>query len=129
MELNKREQYLWTQKPEVQKIYTTNEIALLLNTSAAIVRNIVGYYNIPHSIAPTGNSRAAYYSYDTMRIIKQYYEAIQNRADAHQKALLRKKLNEEENEAEENDHPLVTDKRFLKLSYFPDVIPECFKES
>lgn len=26
-------------------------------------------------------------------------------------------------------HPLVKDDRFFKLSYFPDVVPNCFKES
>ncbi len=26
-------------------------------------------------------------------------------------------------------HPLVTDDRFFKTSFFPDVVPECFKES
>ena len=37
-------------------------------------------------------------------------------------------------EAEENGaddasaHPLVTDKRWLKLNEWPDVIPDCFKE-
>jgi hypothetical protein len=31
-------------------------------------------------------------------------------------------------EASEIEHPLVTDKRFLKLSYFPETTPSCFEE-
>lgn len=27
-----------------------------------------------------------------------------------------------------NDHPLVTDERCLKTNWFPDVVPECFKD-
>lgn len=34
---------------------------------------------------------------------------------------------EEETDGAEK-HPLVKDKRFLSLSYFPNVIPDCFKE-
>lgn len=30
--------------------------------------------------------------------------------------------------ADAAEHPLVTDPRFLKLSYFPDVTPACFSE-
>ena len=39
-----------------------------------------------------------------------------------------KKLVEEEKQTSEGTHPLVTDKRFLQLSYFPDVTPKCFEE-
>ena len=36
---------------------------------------------------------------------------------------------EEENGADDaSAHPLVTDKRWLKLNEWPDVIPDCFKE-
>jgi hypothetical protein len=26
-------------------------------------------------------------------------------------------------------HPLVKDERYFKTSYFPDTVPECFKEN
>ena len=41
-------------------------------------------------------------------------------------AFARGNLEEETDGAEK--HPLVKDKRFLSLSYFPNVIPDCFKE-
>jgi hypothetical protein len=31
-------------------------------------------------------------------------------------------------EAAQAEHPLVTDPRCLKFSYWPDVVPDCFKE-
>ena len=34
----------------------------------------------------------------------------------------------QETTADAAEHPLVTDPRFLKLSYFPDVVPACFEE-
>jgi hypothetical protein len=39
-----------------------------------------------------------------------------------------KKVVEEEKQNSEGNHPLVTDKRFLQLSFFPDVVPKCFEE-
>ena len=43
---------------------------------------------------------------------------------------LKKKAEETEKETVDLEglHPLVTDKRCLKLGYWPDVIPDCFKE-
>ena len=115
-------------KPEVQKIYTTNEIADILNISAARVRNLVNYYHIEHSIAPTGNSRAAYYSYDTMRQIKDIFESMQKKQDKERIKKQLAALNCESEEELKNLHPLVTDPRCLKLSWWPDVIPNCFEE-
>jgi len=39
-----------------------------------------------------------------------------------------KKIVEEEKKNSEGNHPLVTDKRFLQITYFPDIVPQCFKE-
>lgn len=39
-----------------------------------------------------------------------------------------KNILKEENDNSENNHPLVTNKKFLQTSYFPDVIPSCFQE-
>ena len=37
-----------------------------------------------------------------------------------------RRLVEEDREAMYESHPLVTDKRFFKLSYWPDTVPSCF---
>lgn len=123
-----KDKFLWTQKPDVQKVYTTQEIADVLGTTATVIRNITSYYNIEHSIQTTGNARAAFYSYDSMRLIKQYYEAIQKKADMAEKNKLRLAFEKKEADSEKEQHPLVTDERFLKLSYFPEVVPNCFED-
>lgn len=122
-----KDKYLYTSKPDIQKIYTTQEIAEYLDTSETIVRNIASYYHIQRSVAPTGNSRAAFYTYDAVREIKAHFEAKKNKES---QAKIRQKLLEKELMDEELStlHPLVKDKRFLKLSYFPDVVPDCFEE-
>lgn len=122
-----KDKYLYTSKPEVQKIYTTQEIAEYLETTCSVIRNIVSYYHIPRSVVPTENSRAAFYSYDAVREIKEYFEAKKSKE---RQAIIRQKLLEKEltDEEAETLHPLVTDKRCLNLNWWPDVVPECFKE-
>ena len=111
-------------KPEKQKVYTTQEIADLLEISTTLVRNIAGYYHIEYQIVQTGHSRAMMFTYDGVREIKARYEARLNKK---KQSLVKIERTPEENEKLE-DHSLVTDKRCLILNYWPDVIPDCFKE-
>lgn len=39
-----------------------------------------------------------------------------------------KRLVEEDKTAMYESHPLVTNKKFFKASYFPDVVPNCFED-
>lgn len=114
------------ERPEVQKIYTTQEIADYLETSASIIRNIAHYYNIEKKVCPTKNSRAAYYTYDSVRLIKEHYEAKRNKE--RQDAISRMKVVKPELTLDEMKklHPLVTEERFLNLNYWPDITPKCF---
>lgn len=117
------------ERPEVQKIYTTEEIAMILDVSTARVRNIANYYHIEHTVLPTSNSRAAVYSYDAMRQIKECYETMKKKSDRLKLQQIAESIQKSnDQEASENEHPLVTDKRFLKLSYFPETTPSCFEE-
>jgi hypothetical protein len=66
--------------------------------------------------------------YDAYRLVKDIHEEKeQRRKEAAKNAELKKQKHEEETDGAEK-HPLVKDKRFLSLSYFPNVIPDCFKE-
>jgi hypothetical protein len=114
----------YTQRPDVQKFYTTQEVADLLDTSTDKIRNIVSYYHIAHEIVQTKISRAMLLNYDAVRLVKAYYE---KRQKAFVKIPKAAEKPEEETEGAEN-HPLVTNKRWLKLNEWPDTIPECFKE-
>lgn len=123
-----KDKYLWTQRPEVQKVYTTKEVAELLDTSEAIVRGIVQYHHLDQSIVSTKSTRAAIYSYDTVRQIKEIHEARCKRINVNEQKRRLAELEEKEMTELEEQHPLVIDKRFLKLNYFPETVPSCFEE-
>lgn len=121
-----KDKYFYTSKPDVQKVYTTEEVAELLEVSTAIVRSIVVYNNLDQKVLPTDKGRRAYYTYDTFRQIKAIHENKLKKRNAFIKNQQNKQT--ETNEADADAHPLVKDKRFLNLSFFPDVIPDCLKE-
>ena len=118
----------YTQRPDVQKFYTVQETADLLDTSCDEVRRIVLYYKVKHETVRTRQSKAIMLDYDAYRLVKDIHEEKeQRRKEAAKNAELKKQKHEEETDGAEK-HPLVKDKRFLSLSYFPNVIPDCFKE-
>lgn len=120
----------YTQRPDVHKFYTVQETADLLDTSCDEVRRIVLYYKVKHETVRTKQSKAIMLDYDAYRLVKDIHEEKeQRRKEAAERAVIKRQKAEEENGADdESAHPLVKDKRFLKLSFFPDVIPDCFKE-
>ena len=118
----------YNQRPDVQKFYTVQETADLLDTSYYEVRRIVLYYKVKHETVRTKQSRAIMLDYDSFRLVKNVYDEKQKRKAAALKATALKKDKPEEETTGAEDHPLVTNKEFLKLSVWPDVIPDCFKE-
>ena len=123
-----KEMYSMTQRPDKQKSYSVLEAADLLNTSDMEIRRIIGYYKIKHEIVRTKQSRAIMIDYDAFRLVKEIHEQKdKRREEAAKNVELKKQKHEEETDGAEK-HPLVKDKRFLSLSYFPNVIPDCFKE-
>lgn len=123
-----KEMYSMTQRPDKQKSYSVLEAADLLNTSDMEIRRIIGYYKIKHEIVRTKQSRAIMIDYDAFRLVKEIHEQKdKRREEAAKNAELKKQKHEEETDGAEK-HPLVKDKRFLSLSYFPNVVPDCFKE-
>ena len=118
----------YNQRPDVQKFYTVQETADLLDTSCDEVRRIIGYYKVKHEVVITKQSRAIMLDYDSFRLVKNVYDEKQKRKAAALKATALKKDKSEEETTGAEDHPLVTDKRWLKLNEWPDTIPDCFKE-
>ena len=124
-----RGQFSLTQRPEKQKIYSTEEAAELLNTSCDDIRRIINYYKIDHQIISTKKSRAIIMTYDALKLVAEICkQRIQRREEMARKAENRKQLAEEDLTSEAELHPLVTDKRCLNLNWWPDVVPNCFKE-
>ena len=118
----------YNQRPDVQKFYTVQEVADLLETSCDEVRRIIGYYKVKHEIVRTKQSRAIMVDYDSYRLIKDVHEEKDKRREEAAKAALLKAQKAEDETSGAESHPLVKDKRWLKLSEWPDTIPDCFKE-
>ena len=117
------------EKPDAQKVYTVQETADLLEASCDEVRKYIVYRNIPHKVIRTKESRAIILDYDAVRLIKEYHEAkLKKREETKRNELLKTQREETVVTEQAEDHPLVTDKRCLKLSWWPDIIPDCFKE-
>lgn len=115
--------------------YSTSELAKIANVTNSEIRNICRRLKIDWEVRPSNNSRCAYYTYaDSLKIIAYTKNAKQVREENQKKLknlILKSYAKSEESKTIEElkkEHPLVTDERFFKTSYFPEVIPECFKE-
>ena len=115
------QKYDVTSKPEKERLFTTSEVAKLAGISPASVRGICLRVGIDYQVNPTKNSRAAFYDYYAMQQIVEVAKGHKKESKA------KAELNIVPTECA-MEHPLVTDKRCLTLSYWPDVVPDCFKD-
>ena len=126
--MNIKRMFTLTQRPEKQKVYTIQETADLLDTSCDEIRRIVNYYKVKHEIVTTKQSRAIVIDYDSFRLVKEIHEEKEKKKEQAKKAAQLKAQKPEEDVTSAEDHPLVKDKRCLKLSWWPDIVPNCFDE-
>ena len=105
--------------------YTTKQLAELLGTSSSCISNIAIRYNIPKKVLIAEKARVAYFSKDSLEKFRNILDEMQDK-----RAKWEQKRTEATAALEEAEtlHPLVTDKRCLNLNWWPDVVPECFKE-
>lgn len=105
--------------------YTTKQLAELLGISSSCVSNIAVRYNIPKKVLLAEKARVAYFSKESLEQFRNILDEMQDK-----RAKWEQKKTETTAALEEAEalHPLVTDKRWLKLSEWPDTIPDCFKE-
>ena len=126
--MNIKRMFTLTQRPEKQKVYTIQETADLLDTSCDEIRRIVNYYKVKHEIVTTKQSRAIVIDYDSFRLVKEIHEEKEKKKEQAKKAAQLKAQKPEEDTTSAEDHPLVKDKRCLKLSWWPDILPNCFED-
>ena len=105
--------------------YTTKQLAELLGTSSSCISNIAIRYNIPKKVLIAEKARVAYFSKESLEQFRNILDEMQDK-----RAKWEQKKTEATAALEEAEalHPLVTDKRCLNLNWWPDVVPECFKE-
>ena len=118
-----REKFNITQRPADPRTFLVSDIANALGISEPFAYRLVVKLQLSYTKLPDGRGHnVIHLSYDALARCREELERRENAEKAKQE-------NERaETEAAQAEHPLVTDPRFLKLSYFPDVTPACFEE-
>lgn len=121
--------------PVEERIFTVNEIANICGCSTnniLVIEKKIGCNYIRHKPTHSGGSFCDITYSDYLKI-KAYCEERKRIKESYRLAKEKKiqeKIRKEESSLEEMKrlHPLVTDERFFKLEFFPDIVPICFKE-
>ena len=122
-ELNIREKWVYTQRPENERLFLASDMAAALGITAPCFYSLMKKLDLDNIKKPDGRGHnVMYFTHDALARCREELERREN-ADRAKREIGRAEL-----EADAAEHPLVTDPRFLKLSYFPDVTPACFEE-
>ena len=120
-ELNIREKWVYTQRPENERKFLASDMANALEVTLPTFYSLMKSLDLERRIQRDKRGRNV--SYFTHDALKRCEEELKRRES--EKTATPKK---QETTADAAEHPLVKDPRFLKLSYFPDVTPACFEE-
>jgi hypothetical protein len=121
-ELNIREKWNYTQKPENERKFTFEEMANALDITKSKLYGLIDKLDLDSSYGK--NARGHKVLIFTYEAFRQCAEELERNEAAEKEKKVKPSY-----EASQAEHPLVTDPRFLKLSFFPDVIPACFQEA
>ena len=115
-----REKFNYTQRPESPRLFLAAEMANALEITIPCFYSLMKKLDLDNIKKPDGRGHnVMYFTHDALARCR---EELERREKAE------KEPGRAELEAAQAEHPLVTDPRFLKLSYFPDVVPACFEE-
>lgn len=116
--------YSYTQTPNESKMFTVSDIQEICGASPNVIRGIAERANIESFIKKDGRGTVVF-DFQSMKQIVAIYKNY-SRVDE----IVAKNQPKVEKTIEQlrAEHPLVKDDRFFKLSFFPDVVPNCFKE-
>jgi len=122
-ELNIREKWVYTQRPEVERTFLASDMANALEITLPTFYALQKKLDLDCQYKRDARGRKVLvFSHEAL---KRCAEELARR-EAAEKA---KHATEAPTDAELAEHPLVTDPRCLKLSYWPSVIPACFEEA
>ena len=110
------ERFNFTSRPEVERSFTTQQAAEALNVSKSTIVSLTRRFALPFKKDSSQRGTPSVFSYAT---VKKMAEILKNP---------RTKRTTPDADADAAAHPLVKNPLFLKLSYFPDIVPECFKD-
>ena len=118
-----REKWVYTQRPENERKFLASDMANALEITLPTFYSLMKKLDLDNIKKPDGRGHnVMYFTHDALARCREELERREN-ADRAKREIGRAEL-----EAAQAEHPLVTDPRFLKLSYFPDVTPACFSE-
>ncbi len=122
-ELNIREKWVYTQRPENERLFLAAEMANALEVTIPCFYSLMKKLDLDNIKKPDGRGHnVMYFTHDALARCREELERRENAEKA------KRETERAELEAAQAEHPLVIDPRFLKLSYFPDVTPACFSE-
>lgn len=105
--------------------FTTNQMAEIIGVNTKMIMHYKRMLGIPGRRVKTGKLMECYFTYTE-------YKQIETIIKAKSKLFTKKpKVVESVNPAIEQlkqEHPLVTDERCFKQSWWPDTIPNCFQD-
>ena len=118
-----REKFNYTQRPESPRLFLAAEMANALEITIPCFYSLMKKLDLDNIKKPDGRGHnVMYFTHDALARCREELERREN-ADRAKRENGRAEL-----EAAQAEHPLVTDPRFLKLSYFPETTPACFSE-
>jgi len=112
-------------KPPAERVFTTEDIALLSGYSKEGVRGIMAKLGFKASYRPTNVSREGIWDYVAY---KEFMEWANYQKDRREKLETKKAEPSKTLEQLKAEHPLVKDINCFRLSWWPDIVPDCFKE-
>ena len=118
-----REKFNYTQRPENSRLFLAAEMANALEVTLPTFYALMKKLDLDNELVKDARGRMVLvFSHDALARCREELERRENAENA-KRETVRAEL-----EAAQAEHPLVTDPRCLKFSYWPDVVPACFKE-
>ena len=118
-----REKFNYTQRPENERKFLASDMANALEVTLPTFYSLMKKLDLDSSLVKDARGRKVLvFTHDALARCREELERSENAEKA------KRETGRAELEAAQAEHPLVTDPRCLKLSYWPDVIPDCFKE-
>ncbi len=121
--MSNREKWVYTQRPENERLFLASDMANALEVTLPTFYSLMRKLDLDNIKKPDGRGHnVMYFTHDALARCREELERRENAENA------KRETGRAELEAAQAEHPLVTDPRCLKFSYWPDVVPDCFKE-
>ena len=122
--MNNNKKWEYTQKPANERKFLASEMATALEITVPSFYALMKKLNLDYEVKENHYGRKVFvFSHKELARCREELERRENKTKEIAQG------QQAELEAAQTEHPLVTDPRFLKLSYFPNVMPACFEEA